>query len=211
MSENLHSDILTEEQQSLLTFIKKFNKNFYLVGGTAISLYLGHRRSIDFDLFSDQRLNVQFIKSQVSRYFKNKSKKIYEGFDQLHYFIDGVKITFFEFNYNITHRRKFDECITIPSLLDLAAMKAFAFGGRGKWKDYVDIYFILKYKFKLIYIIKRAEKIFTNEFNGKLFVQQLSYFDDISYTEEVDYLKEEPTIIEIKNYLVKTATTFKFY
>lgn len=211
MSEKLHSEILTKEQNLLIPFINKFNRNFYLAGGTAVSLYLGHRRSIDFDLFSNQRLNVQYIKNQISRYYKNRIKKIYEGFDQLHYILNGVKITFFEFNFNITHRRKFIDNLTIPPLIDLAAMKAFAFGGRGKWKDYVDLYFMLKYKFQLTDIIARAEKIFGNEFNGKLFIQQLGYFDDISYIEEVEYLKEEPEIDEIKNYLLNTVTNFKFH
>jgi hypothetical protein len=47
----MHKEILTKEQLELLALIKSFAKDFYLVGGTAIALYIGHRHSIDFDLF----------------------------------------------------------------------------------------------------------------------------------------------------------------
>ena len=47
----MHLDVLTHEQKELLPLISQFKREFYLVGGTAIALRLGHRRSIDFDLF----------------------------------------------------------------------------------------------------------------------------------------------------------------
>ena len=48
----MHDNILTNEQRNLLPLIKAFSKDYYLVGGTAIALHIGHRRSIDFDLFT---------------------------------------------------------------------------------------------------------------------------------------------------------------
>lgn len=75
----------------------------------------------------------------------------------------------------------------MPTLLTLAAMKAFAIGQRNKWKDYVDMYFILREYHTLAEIIQRTEKLFGNEFNAKLFRQQLSYFDDIDYREAVTF------------------------
>ncbi|GIW64180.1 MAG: hypothetical protein KatS3mg092_0113 [Patescibacteria group bacterium] len=53
----MFKNILTEEQIKLLPLIKLFSKNFYLVGGTAIALQIGHRRSIDFDLFTEKSFN----------------------------------------------------------------------------------------------------------------------------------------------------------
>ncbi|MBU2545328.1 hypothetical protein KKC65_02650 [Patescibacteria group bacterium] len=74
-----------------------------------------------------------------------------------------------------------------PNLLTLASMKAFALGGRNKWKDYVDMYFILKDYYKISDIVKEAQKNFGSEFNEKLFRTQLSYFKDINYSEKVIY------------------------
>ena len=48
--QNMHKNILSRSQTDLLPLISSFNREYYLVGGTAIALYLGHRRSIDFDL-----------------------------------------------------------------------------------------------------------------------------------------------------------------
>ncbi|MDP3793481.1 MAG: hypothetical protein Q8R07_01885, partial [Candidatus Uhrbacteria bacterium] len=63
----MHKEILTEEQVRLLPLLGKFSRDFGLVGGTAIALYLGHRRSIDFDLFSDK----PFHNAAVRRKIKN--------------------------------------------------------------------------------------------------------------------------------------------
>jgi hypothetical protein len=53
----MHFNILSDKQNELLSFISGFRRNYYLVGGTAIALHIGHRRSIDFDLFTDKKLN----------------------------------------------------------------------------------------------------------------------------------------------------------
>jgi len=70
-------------------------------------------------------------------------------------------------------------------------MKAYALGGRAKWKDYVDLYFIMKDHYSIKEIIKKADELFGSSFNGRFFRQQLSYFDDINYTEKVEYVGED--------------------
>ena len=52
--------------------------------------------------------------------------------------VNSVKMTFYKFPYEVPAIIPFDDTIKIPALIDLAAMKAYALGGRGKWKDYVD-------------------------------------------------------------------------
>lgn len=53
----MHSEILNDNQKRLLTLMAQFRREYYLVGGTAIALYIGHRRSIDFDLFKPSTIN----------------------------------------------------------------------------------------------------------------------------------------------------------
>jgi len=67
-------------------------------------------------------------------------------------------------------------------------MKAFALGRRAKWKDYVDLYFIIKDHFSISEISKRGNEIFRGEFNEKLFRSQLAYFDDINYSETIIFM-----------------------
>ena len=140
----MHSEVLTKEQKELLPLIKVFSNSYFLVGGTAIALYIGHRRSIDFDLFTNQDIKRKNIKNLVEKYGFRVEKLLYEAFDQIHVVINTVKITFFSFPYKINPEINYNEIISVPSLLDLAAMKTYALGGRAKWKDYVDLYFILK-------------------------------------------------------------------
>lgn len=71
-------------------------------------------------------------------------------------------------------------------------MKAYALGRRSKWKDYVDIYFLLTQHFTLDEVVGEANRLFENLFSEKLFRAQLSYFEDIDYTEPVDYIIQNP-------------------
>jgi hypothetical protein len=84
-------------------------------------------------------------------------------------------------------------------------MKAYALGRRSKWKDYVDLYFILKNYYSFDQISKRASEIFDQLFSEKLFRAQLSYFDDIDYSEEVEYIVPEVPKDEIQTWLTATS------
>jgi len=97
----------------------------------------------------------------------------------------------------------------MPSLLDLAAMKAFALGRRAKWKDYVDMYFILHDHFSVEQIAERASAIFGQLFSEKQFRAQLCYFDDVDFTEPVDFLTKPVNESEVKDYLTEKATDIK--
>ena len=156
----MYKEILTENQKKLLPLIKLFSKEYYLVGGTAIALYIGHRRSIDFDLFSDKNIKRRAIKAIIEENNYLYKDIIFEAFDQMHLIIDSVKLTFFSFPHRINANINFEGVINMPSLLDLAAMKSYALGGRAKWKDYVDLYFILKNYYNLQEISVRAKEIF---------------------------------------------------
>jgi hypothetical protein len=203
----MHSEILTKEQKELLPLIKVFSKNFFLVGGTAIALYIGHRRSIDFDLFTDKDIKRKNIKNTIENGGFIVDKLLYEAYDQMHVVINTVKLTFFSFPYKISPEITYNEIIAIPSLLDLAAMKAYALGGRAKWKDYVDLYFILKGFYNLNQLSSRAAELFNVYFNEKLFREQLCFFEDIDYSEKVDYMGEDIDENTIKNFLVDVATS----
>jgi len=160
----MHHQILTKEQLELLPYISNFNKTFYLVGGTAVALHIGHRRSLDFDLFTPSKLRKSAINSKLAE-FPFKRVKLFEDIDQLHLIINGIKITFLSFPYPIDHPVKVERYIKIPTLLTLSSMKAFALGRRAKWKDYVDLYFILRDYYTISEIRKEAEKNFGDFFS----------------------------------------------
>jgi hypothetical protein len=102
---------------------------------------------------------------------------------------------------------KYSGVISLPSLLDLEAMKTFALGRRSKWKDYVDMYFILKKYYSIEQIIERTKFYFPDQISEKLFRNQFAFHKVIDYTEEVDYAFDNaPSEKEIKDFLIEVAT-----
>jgi hypothetical protein len=202
----MYKEILSRDQLDLLPLISSFKREYYLVGGTAIALYLGHRRSIDFDLFKYSTINH---KRNLDKIIRSKlpftvTRRVEE---QMNLIVNEVKVTFFQYPYEIKVETLFEKQIKLPPLLDLAAMKSYTLGRRAKWKDYVDLYFLLKYHFSIDEISQRAKEIFGDLFSDKLFRSQLAYFDDIDYTEEVEYLAQSPKEEEIKKELIEKATS----
>jgi len=195
----MHKEILNKEQIELLEALKKFKREYYLVGGTAIALHIGHRESIDFDLFKEKSIRKKDIFTKL----KNVDYKVsFSDYNQVNMIANGVKITFFSFPYPVPLSAELKGILKMPDLLTLAAMKAFALGRRAKWKDYVDLYFIIKKYFSINEISKKAKEIFKDEFIEKQFLAQLGYFNGINYQEEVTYLIQNPPADdEIKEFL----------
>ncbi|MBQ6203171.1 MAG: nucleotidyl transferase AbiEii/AbiGii toxin family protein [Prevotella sp.] len=201
----MHSEILSIRQKELLPLMAQFRREYYLVGGTAIALYIGHRRSIDFDLFKFSGINHKrnLDKLSASGFNHLVTRRVTE---QMNLIVNEVKVTFFQYPFHIEPSTKFEDYFRLPSLLQLAAMKAYALGRRSKWKDYVDLYFLLHKHFTLTDISAEATRIFGELYSEKMFRSQLCFFDDIDYTEPVDYLLPNPPANdEIKSALVHIA------
>lgn len=200
----MFKNILNSDQEKLLPLVKSFSSNYYLVGGTAIALHLGHRRSIDFDLFIDKTFDPMHIRTKLLTNYKI-DQTFSQGEGELTVLIDKVKVTFFHYPFVIERLIDFDGFIKLPDLLTLGAMKAFALGRRAKWKDYVDLFFIFqKYSFKDL--INKTTSIFKTEFNEKLFRTQLGYFEDIDHSEEIQYVTGfEKRDDDIKQFLEKIS------
>lgn len=200
----MHKTIFNQNQIELLPLVKQFKREYYMVGGTAIALYIGHRRSIDFDLFKLGAIKPKSIIDKISAY--NFSYLITRRVtEQLNVTIHGVKFTFYQYPFKINASLNMEDSIRLPELIDLTAMKAYAIGRRSKWKDYVDLYFLLKDHFSINQIVNRTTEIFGPLFSEKLFRAQLSYFDDIDFTEPVEFIGQAIPESEIKKFLIEKA------
>lgn len=184
----MHKEILTETQSKLLSIVKLFSKKFGLVGGTAIALHFGHRESLDFVLFSFNGFNNYSIKAKIAENVIIDTVLVNKK-GEYTFLINGIKFTFFQFPYKINYSESLGDIVKLPDILTLASMKAFALGRRAKWKDYVDLYFILKANRTVSEIAAKGVEIFGNEFNEKIFRTQLAYFKDIDYSEQIIYKK----------------------
>jgi len=187
----MHKEVLNDKQLELLPIMASFRKEYYLVGGTAIALHIGHRRSIDFDMFKPSAINHKKNLDRITQagYPCTVTRRVTE---QMNLIVNEVKVTFFQYPFPINPTEKFETYFKLPSLLQLAAMKAYALGRRSKWKDYVDLFFLLKEHFSIEEISQCAIGIFGELYSEKMFRAQMCYFEDVDYTEEVDYLIPNP-------------------
>ena len=184
----MHPNILTKTQASLLPLVKQFDSSFYLVGGTALALQLGHRRSVDFDLFTDKTFDSLNIRTTIKKQHHTISRVLIETKTEFTLFVDNTKMTFYVYPYAIKHQTNFENIVSLPDALTIAAMKAFALGKRAKWKDYVDLYFVFQHH-TLQEVVDKAKSIYgIGEFNERLFREQLAYHQDLDYSEAVEYM-----------------------
>lgn len=194
----MHPEALTNQGKELLHVLKTF-KDFYLAGGTAFALQLGHRVSVDFDLFSPSELpnsllplvEKSFSDHQITAQVNNK--------DELTVSINGVKITFLYYPFPVLRGYTEYEGLAMLTIPELAATKAYTIGRRGSFKDYVDLYFAIgDKKVALPEIIKLAEEKYGTAFNARLFLEQLAYLEDIADT-EIIFLREAVSKDQLAN------------
>lgn len=178
-----------------------------MVGGTAVALHIGHRMSIDFDLFKTGVIRPKAILKKFEKRNENARVTLNIG-GQLNLVCRDVKFTFFDYEFDIPHKTVVESGISIPTLLDLTAMKAYALGRRTKWKDYVDLYFILKSHYSIADVSARAKELYNDFFSEKLFRGQLNFFQGIDYAEEVIFMPgHEVSDEEVKTFLTDAALT----
>lgn len=203
----MFENVLTSEQMELAERLLPHCQQFYMVGGTALALHIGHRRSLDFDLASCEPLKPFDIERNLMANGLAVERVTTASADEFSVFINGIRVTFLSFPFEVRHDLLWQRGkISLPDLPSLAAMKAYALGRRSKWKDYVDLYFVLKYHLDMETLIEKAEEIFASHFNARLFREQLCYFEDIDYSEDVEYLASAPLKDEIRQFLEKVAT-----
>lgn len=175
----MHQEALTKEGAVIFPKLSQF-KNFYLAGGTALALQIGHRISVDFDLFCQNDIPQELL-GQVKRTFAgNEAVPVVNNPEELTVLIDGVKVTFLKYPFPVL-----DELVEVDNLKmldipELAATKAYTIGRRGSLKDYVDTFFMVSDGYASIeQIIVLADKKYGHEFNSRLFLEQLIYLDDV--------------------------------
>lgn len=148
---------------------------FRLVGGTALALQIGHRVSIDLDFFGQpDELNIPLINNLLAEYgsleLLTASKNI------LSVRLNDVKVDFVRYNYPWLEAAIETEGLRLASLADIAAMKLAAITGRGRRRDFTDLYFLLN-TFTLREMLNFYERKFPDG-NTFLVLKSLAYFED---------------------------------
>lgn len=180
MSNELFWDILDEKRKEILPLLDSFKTDFYLAGGTAIALQIGHRDSIDFDFFSDKEFLTNELYKKIEKTFgTHKILKIQDEKDTLTVLIDNtVKISFFTYPYKLMKPLITTAYFNIAEINDIGCMKLSAITSRSQEKDFIDLYFILQ-KISFSELLNLTKEKFPS-LDINLILKSLVYFDDIT-------------------------------
>jgi hypothetical protein len=172
----LYYETVAPETLGLLRNIQKITllSQTRLVGGTALALQYGHRESIDLDFFGVIDINPEQMKTElqaigsVETISTSNAIRIFK--------INNVKTDFVNYHYKWLKKPVIIDDLILADVVDIAAMKLSAVTNRGKKKDFIDIFYILKqYSLKEIidfYLLKYDEK-------SPFFVlKSIIYFED---------------------------------
>lgn len=204
----MNLEVLTKEGKDIFPMFGKF-EDFYLAGGTALALQIGHRISVDFDFFSEKEISKNLL-AKVKRVFEGKTIiPSVNNPDELTIFVNDIKTTFLFYPFTVKNSLIDFNGLKLLSPKEIAATKAYTIGRRGTLKDYVDLYFIISEKISsLDEIMDMAKNKFGNEFNDRLFLEQLVYFNDIEET-EIKFIKKQITKNDLEKFFKSEVSKIK--
>lgn len=176
-----------------LELIKKLQadpllESFVLVGGTALALHLGHRLSIDIDLFSQTDFDASILLEHLEQSYSFSLQ--FQHQNTLKGIIDGVFVDLLTHPYPQIESTHHENGIRLMSVQDIAAMKVNAIAGNGtRVKDFIDLYFLSKsFNFNEILDFYKRKYANRNTFHA---LKSLTYFDEIDFAAWPILLKEK--------------------
>ena len=200
--------------KGLLTLLRKLQgeaafKDYFLVGGTALALQLGHRKSDDIDLFTQKELQIPEIAKYLKQHHSGKYQILNSQTMIYQVMIDEIKVDFVHHPFELVEPAFHESQITYLGKKDIAAMKLHAIEASGsRAKDFVDIFFLLKeMSLKDIFECYRKKYSTDNIFNAK---RSLIFFDDVPEEswKEVRLTSQKATANMVKKAIVGAVREF---
>jgi hypothetical protein len=196
----MRTDILNKRQKSALALLKGSPEvsKFYLAGGTALALHLGHRYSKDFDFFTNKQFKVETLLRGLQR--RGKCQDIRKDWGTLFLEFDAILCSFIFYKYPLLDPPAMTSWgFGIVSVREIGAMKIMAIGDRGRRRDFVDLYFIVR-----DLGIEKVWQDFETKYAGTgydsyHFLRALTYFDDAE-PENMPKMIEEVEWKEVKKF-----------
>lgn len=156
---------------------------FVLVGGTALSLQIGHRKSVDLDMFT----SLDFQASEILEHLDENGYQPLVLFNQkqtLIVEIHGIKVDFIRFKYPFAESTIVTDGIRLANIRDIACMKIDAIMGRGRKKDFCDLYYLLKW-YSLSEIMEGYKNMYQHSTLFHVY-KSLTWFDDADSDAELE-------------------------
>lgn len=135
----IHSDTISPKMHEIGKAVyARLDSAYYLAGGTALSLFIGHRESVDLDYFISKHIDTKKLKELLLELFP-EAVFPYEDVDTLWCTVDGVKVSFISRLVPMLGALQDEEGFRMASIQDLVVMKLSAVCGRDEYKDYYDL------------------------------------------------------------------------
>jgi hypothetical protein len=205
---NIHYEILDEQRMNVLPKLTMFRElGFYLAGGTALALQIGHRDSIDFDFFCLDSFDTTILFTKIEQKCSGHTiVRLQDEQNTLEILVDGtIRLSFMTYKYPLIEPAISTEFFDLASMIDIGCMKLSAITSRTAYKDYVDLYFILQQRSLAELINNLQVKLPT--LDPSLALKSLVYFDDI-LPEEILYKITPINIKEIKSFLLEQVKIY---
>lgn len=177
---SIHLELLDKKRLEVLQKLIPFTTNFVLGGGTALALQIIHRKSYDFDFFSSSQIPKKLLE-KLSTILPIENVAV-DTIDELTFFTaDAIKITFLYYPFKPLFKDiETESGLRLFSIKEIALQKAYTIGRRGEYRDYFDLYAILKGGYiDLKEIVDQAKQVYDSAFDEKLFLEQLVYYGDL--------------------------------
>lgn len=166
-------------ESSTLELLKKLQRlpvleQTRLVGGTALALQLGHRKSIDLDFFGTVDCEAEYLRESIAGIASLTILKESPHIDI--YIVDGIKVDIVNYKYPWLDDVVLEQGLRLASVSDIAAMKITAIIGRGTKKDFIDIAFLLHH-----FSLEEILHFYAAKYNDSsvfMAMKSLAYFDD---------------------------------
>lgn len=180
MSTDFFVDTLPAKASVLIADFQKnppsFLKDFYLSGGTALSLQIGHRESEDLDFFCEKDFDPRQIEIALRSFGILEETELDKN--TLNTFLKGVKLQFLGYPYRLLEPLIEWQGIKLSSVVDIACTKLQTVGMRGSKKDFIDLYFLLK-TYSLEDLFNTLGKKYPESgYNTTHILKSLVYFED---------------------------------
>lgn len=187
----MHIEILNDPQKRILAGLGEVleGTDYYLAGGTALALQLGHRRSIDFDWFTrklgEPEALFRLLKAQRVDYVVQSVSP-----ETVYLTIEGVQNSFIGYDYPMLRDtiRLPDVGIQMASIEDIACMKLSAVASRGSRKDFLDLHHIMSHRYPLEDCLPLYMEKYQNRDIGHV-IRSLVYFADADGEPEVKMIQ----------------------
>jgi len=183
---------------------KPYLSTFCLVGGTSLSLQFGHRKSIDLDLFSEADFDSTELLKNLEQDFQ-QIEVLTKTKGTLLTRVQGIKVDFLRFNYPTIRPLRTEDNIRLFTPEDIAPMKLDAIAGRGKKKDFYDLYFLLEKMTLQEMLILHYEKFrLSTTFH---IIKSLTYFDDAEADDPPVLMKRKVTWSQVKKKILTAVAS----